>query len=138
MQAGARALPVNPPLKGAFPLDHDGECKAVKEKYEACLSRNENVTISCRKLAKEYLACRMSRGLMAKEEWKALGLAGKTAESEPGAQKLPKRSEPAGPTKEQRGFVSGLGIVNRRPADAADDAGSAAARDASAPAEKSP
>lgn len=62
-----------PPLKGAFPLDHDGECKQVVSHYLACLKQFQSQQEPCRSLAKEYLDCRMRHGLMAPEEWSKLG-----------------------------------------------------------------
>ena len=63
-----------PPDKGSFPLDHDGECKKFFLKYMMCLTQNESNNSSCREQSKDYLECRMEKGLMAKEGWDALGL----------------------------------------------------------------
>ncbi|KAK9331916.1 cytochrome c oxidase assembly protein cox19 [Lipomyces starkeyi] len=66
-----------PPDRGSFPLDHDGECKNQMQIYLDCLrsSRSrERVPSDCRLLAKEYLNCRMERGLMLKDNWVNLGL----------------------------------------------------------------
>ncbi|KAK9356016.1 cytochrome c oxidase assembly protein cox19 [Lipomyces doorenjongii] len=66
-----------PPDRGSFPLDHDGECKIQMQIYLDCLrsSRSrERVPADCRLLAKEYLNCRMDRGLMLKDNWVNLGL----------------------------------------------------------------
>ncbi|KAK9489994.1 cytochrome c oxidase assembly protein cox19 [Lipomyces doorenjongii] len=66
-----------PPDRGSFPLDHDGECKIQMQIYLDCLrsSRSrERVPADCRLLAKEYLNCRMERGLMLKDNWVNLGL----------------------------------------------------------------
>ncbi|KAG7879834.1 hypothetical protein KL905_001327 [Ogataea polymorpha] len=64
-----------PPDRGAFPLDHYGDCKEHMQKYLNCMKlvRNENAP-NCRLLAKEYLACRMEHELMDRVEWKDLGL----------------------------------------------------------------
>jgi len=59
--------------KGSFPLDHDGECKVFYLKYMVCLSKNENSNSKCRLESKDYLNCRMDKGLMAKESWSKLG-----------------------------------------------------------------
>uniref|UniRef100_A0A6B2LV83 CHCH domain-containing protein n=1 Tax=Arcella intermedia TaxID=1963864 RepID=A0A6B2LV83_9EUKA len=62
-----------PPEKGSFPLDHFGECKTETKEYMACLAVNEGVHRNCEELAKIYIACRMDRGLMAKEPLENLG-----------------------------------------------------------------
>ncbi|KAI5780503.1 hypothetical protein EDC01DRAFT_668323 [Geopyxis carbonaria] len=71
---GALTFSPTPPQRGAFPLDHDAECKPVMESYLSCLkkSRGTNET-ECRLLAKAYLQCRMDRQLMAKDSWGNLG-----------------------------------------------------------------
>ncbi|KIJ45611.1 hypothetical protein M422DRAFT_166273 [Sphaerobolus stellatus SS14] len=62
------------PDRGSFPLDHDGECKTKMMDYMTCLQKNANNSEPCRLQSKEYLECRMNRGLMQQEEWKNLGL----------------------------------------------------------------
>jgi len=64
----------NPPDRGAFPLDHDGECKEYMTKYMACLQANSSQSTSCRHAGKLYLECRMNSGLMDRDEWSALGM----------------------------------------------------------------
>lgn len=44
------------PDRGSFPLDHEGECSTQIQE------------------SKGYLECRMSRGLMQREDWKSLGM----------------------------------------------------------------
>mmetsp|Transcript_33123 Transcript_33123/g.45903 ORF Transcript_33123/g.45903 Transcript_33123/m.45903 type:complete len:83 (+) Transcript_33123:376-624(+) len=61
------------PEKGVFPLDHFEECKSVKEKYLDCLKGQQNVADACHDVAKEYLECRMTKGLMAEQDLKTLG-----------------------------------------------------------------
>ncbi|KAK2010518.1 CHCH domain-containing protein [Colletotrichum eremochloae] len=69
----ANAKPI-PPQRGSFPLDHDGECKHVITTYLECIKKVRGVNDpECRDLAKSYLACRMDRNLMAKDEFKNLG-----------------------------------------------------------------
>lgn len=74
---GARAYKPSPPERGSFPLDHDAECKHFISSYLRCL-KSQNTPgenhADCRILAKDYLNCRMEKGLMAKDEWKNLGL----------------------------------------------------------------
>ncbi|KAI0846923.1 hypothetical protein F5Y00DRAFT_242870 [Daldinia vernicosa] len=68
-----------PPQRGSFPLDHDGECKAVMTKYLSCIKKVKGVNDEeCRNLAKTYLSCRMDRNLMAKDDFKNLGFASET------------------------------------------------------------
>ncbi|KAK2861207.1 Cytochrome c oxidase assembly protein cox19 [Arthroderma sp. PD_2] len=74
---GGRALNIkpNPPERGSFPLDHDGECKSIISGYLKCLKSASGVNDeACRKLAKSYLSCRMDKNLMAPDEFKNLGL----------------------------------------------------------------
>ncbi|KAI8352584.1 putative metal ion transporter [Mortierella sp. GBAus27b] len=63
----------NPPDRGSFPLDHDGECSAFMKEYLKCLKENQNNNGKCRHLSKEYLACRMDKGLMGADDFKNLG-----------------------------------------------------------------
>ncbi|EGB07199.1 hypothetical protein AURANDRAFT_17897, partial [Aureococcus anophagefferens] len=55
-----------PPERGSFPLDHGGECKALKTKFIACLKAEGSEHVACKQLSKAYLECRMDRGLMAR------------------------------------------------------------------------
>lgn len=71
--AKTRFVPT-PPDKGSFPLDHDGLCKELMGKYMKCLSSNKQDNTKCREEIKTYLDCRMNNNLMAKEDWKMLGL----------------------------------------------------------------
>lgn len=61
------------PVKGSFPLDHEGECKKFMLRYMICLRENGNQNSECRKLSKDYLDCRMEKQLMAREDWSKLG-----------------------------------------------------------------
>ncbi|KAH8927691.1 hypothetical protein BT69DRAFT_1258051 [Atractiella rhizophila] len=63
-----------PPDRGSFPLDHEGECKAFMTTYLQCLKAHGNSNTECRHLAKEYLNCRMDKGLMVRDDWQNLGL----------------------------------------------------------------
>ncbi|KAH7924019.1 hypothetical protein BV22DRAFT_1035694 [Leucogyrophana mollusca] len=64
----------SPPDRGSFPLDHDGECKTQMMQYMDCLRKNSSTSSPCRIMSKEYLDCRMRKGLMERDEWKNLGL----------------------------------------------------------------
>ena len=70
---GQKSFKPTPPDKGSFPLDHDGECKRFFLKYMMCLNQNGSDNSRCREQSKDYLECRMEKGLMAKEGWDALG-----------------------------------------------------------------
>lgn len=61
------------PIKGSFPLDHEGECKASMLEYMLCLNDKGQRNADCRDLAKIYFECRMNHNLMAKEDWNKLG-----------------------------------------------------------------
>ncbi|KAH9853018.1 hypothetical protein C2E23DRAFT_822931 [Lenzites betulinus] len=65
-----------PPDRGSFPLDHEGECKQFMQSYLDCLRKNASNSTPCRHLNKDYLECRMSRGLMDRDEWRNLGFSG--------------------------------------------------------------
>ncbi|ESP01469.1 hypothetical protein LOTGIDRAFT_212966 [Lottia gigantea] len=62
-----------PPLKGSFPLDHEGECKEEIKKFMKCLEQHDSNHGECRHASKAYLQCRMDKNLMTKEEWWKLG-----------------------------------------------------------------
>ncbi len=62
------------PILGSFPLDHFRECKAQIETYYTCLKRNDYVSPMCRDETREYLKCRMDRGLMKQTDVSAFGL----------------------------------------------------------------
>ncbi|KAI8977623.1 hypothetical protein BDF20DRAFT_913938 [Mycotypha africana] len=67
--------PGKPPLKGSFPLDHDGECKTFMKDYVKCLRENKNNNGLCRQFSEAYLKCRMENGLMDEEDTRNLGFA---------------------------------------------------------------
>jgi cytochrome c oxidase assembly protein subunit 19 len=96
---GARGYQPRAPEKGVFPLDHFGECKAVKEEYMECLRRHAGDADACQDAAKRYLKCRMERNLMAQQDLKELGF----GESRPAS-----APPPAAQRKEAAGFVAGL------------------------------
>lgn len=70
---GAKQFKPTPPDKGSFPLDHEGECKKFYLSYMVCLAKNEHDNSKCRAESKDYLGCRMDKGLMKREDWKTLG-----------------------------------------------------------------
>uniref|UniRef100_A0A670YDX7 Cytochrome c oxidase assembly protein COX19 n=2 Tax=Pseudonaja textilis TaxID=8673 RepID=A0A670YDX7_PSETE len=63
MVFGAKSFKPRAPDKGAFPLDHFGECTLFKEKFMKCLQANNFENGLCRLESKEYLECRMERKL---------------------------------------------------------------------------
>lgn len=68
-----RFTPV-PPLKGSFPVDHEGECAELVNKYLKCIQLSEGQNSpTCRSLAKDFLECRMSHDLMEREDFSRLG-----------------------------------------------------------------
>ncbi|XP_068610813.1 cytochrome c oxidase assembly protein COX19 [Brachionichthys hirsutus] len=73
MNFGAKTFTPRAPDKGAFPLDHFGECKAFKDIFMTCLRDNKCDNSKCRLQSKKYLECRMDHQLMTKEPLEKLG-----------------------------------------------------------------
>ncbi|NWT12899.1 COX19 protein, partial [Vireo altiloquus] len=73
MNFGNKSFTPRPPDKGAFPLDHFGECSAFKERFMECLRHSGYESAACRQSAMAYLECRMDRQLMANEPLEKLG-----------------------------------------------------------------
>ncbi|NXX89854.1 COX19 protein, partial [Centropus bengalensis] len=61
MNFGTKSFKPRPPDKGAFPLDHFGECSAFKERFMECLRDSGYESGACRQRAMAYLECRMER-----------------------------------------------------------------------------
>ncbi|NXX26304.1 COX19 protein, partial [Nicator chloris] len=61
MNFSNKSFTPRPPDKGAFPLDHFGECSAFKERFMECLRQSGYESAACRQSAKAYLECRMDR-----------------------------------------------------------------------------
>ena len=99
---GGSRLTVKPPERGVFALDHEGECKAHMLTYLSCLSDHKDDQHFCREHSKQYLACRMEKGLMKKEDLSTLGF-GDNGEYE-------RVQTDYGNSKEAKGFVAGAGI----------------------------
>eukprot|EP01087_Luapelamoeba_hula_P022887 TRINITY_DN8319_c0_g1_i1.p1 TRINITY_DN8319_c0_g1~~TRINITY_DN8319_c0_g1_i1.p1 ORF type:complete len:124 (+),score=17.02 TRINITY_DN8319_c0_g1_i1:46-372(+) len=89
-----------PPEKGSFPIDRQHECSKLASAYSVCLSKHNNNSTMCMQEAKEYLGCRMDKGLMAKESWEELGYGENQTKPIPDLQ-------PYGRDKEQQGFIAG-------------------------------
>ncbi|NXG51222.1 COX19 protein, partial [Psilopogon haemacephalus] len=66
MNFGTKSFTPRPPDKGAFPLDHFGECSAFKERFMECLRNSDYESSACRQHAKAYLECRMERQVVAR------------------------------------------------------------------------
>ncbi|VDM32410.1 unnamed protein product [Hydatigera taeniaeformis] len=64
---------VKPPDKGSFPLDHMGVCKAMRDKWVACMKNHDWDSGKCRPESAAYLRCRMANNLMSPEEIAKLG-----------------------------------------------------------------
>ncbi|XP_005523044.1 PREDICTED: cytochrome c oxidase assembly protein COX19 [Pseudopodoces humilis] len=73
MNFSSKSFTARPPDKGAFPLDHFGECSAFKERFMECLRHSGYESAACRQSAMAYLECRMDRQLMANEPLEKLG-----------------------------------------------------------------
>ena len=99
------SIPPKPPAKGSFPLDHLSECRKFAIAYEKCLGMNRKHTSECRREAREYLQCRMERGLMAPEEWSKLGLS---------KDRLTAEKSDSNSRSEEQGFVAGARAAKRR------------------------
>ncbi|TIA91099.1 hypothetical protein E3P99_01249 [Wallemia hederae] len=79
---------INPPARGSFPLDHDGDCTQPMKVYLDCLKKNKNNNGACRELSKSYLKCRMNNGLMDNDNFDNLGFTGvKDADAKSGDNK---------------------------------------------------
>ncbi|NWV70545.1 COX19 protein, partial [Malurus elegans] len=61
MNFSTKSFTPRPPDKGAFPLDHFGECSAFKERFMECLRHSGYESAACRQSAMAYLECRMDR-----------------------------------------------------------------------------
>jgi cytochrome c oxidase assembly protein subunit 19 len=94
MSMGTSKQVVRPPQRGIFPLDHMAECTDRMQAYLECLQTNKDVHHLCRDLSRQYLECRMERGLMSKENLDHLGY-GEDKKVE-GAKEYDKQKERAG------------------------------------------
>ncbi|KAJ4362785.1 Cytochrome c oxidase assembly protein cox19 [Ascochyta clinopodiicola] len=95
---GQKVIKPNPPERGSFPLDHDGECKDIMLSYLRCIKSHRGTNDSeCRNLSKAYLSCRMDRNLMAPDSFKNLGF----GENSGGPSALTPTATPAHPPQPQ-------------------------------------
>jgi cytochrome c oxidase assembly protein subunit 19 len=70
---GQKVFTPKPPIKGSFPLDHDGECKEQMLEYLICMKKNKSDNSQCKTHAKDYLDCRMTKNLMEKQDLAIFG-----------------------------------------------------------------
>ena len=66
--------PPKAPELGAFPLDHLRECRPEIQRYFKCLEAAEFLAPKCRDEVREYLHCRMGKGLMITQDISKFGL----------------------------------------------------------------
>ena len=59
--------PTTPEEGSSFPLDHKEACEQLYLKYMVCLSNNDNLNTKCGSESKDYLNCRIQKGLMARK-----------------------------------------------------------------------
>ncbi|CCI42595.1 unnamed protein product [Albugo candida] len=76
------------------------------QEFLQCLRQNQCLHIECKAISKEYLKCRMEKGLMQEEDLNSLGFHA-TAMKKP--QQLSEHTK-----KEEGGFVAGLGVKQRK------------------------
>ncbi|CAL6287163.1 unnamed protein product [Bathycoccus prasinos] len=91
------------PEKGAFPLDHFGECATFKETYLKCLQKQKSDANKCKMESKSYLECRMAKELMAKQPLSELGFTEEDPKEETNSNRVQKEEE----ENERNGFVAG-------------------------------
>lgn len=101
---GSSKQVVRPPQRGIFPLDHMAECRETMQRYLDCLQAHKDVHHQCRDLSRQYLECRMERGLMSRENLDDMGY-GDDKRVE-GAQEYDK-------AKERGGFTAGKHISSQ-------------------------
>lgn len=119
--SGGMAKPTAP-QRGSFPLDHLSECRQFAREYRKCLERNSGQSCACRRQAREYLNCRMQRGLMAPDDWRNLGLSHDSFdENQSGDHEHPQDAEPANvphpqnhPPHGKPAFVAGIKTARAR------------------------
>lgn len=114
--SGGMARPTAPE-RGSFPLDHLSECRRFAHAYRKCLERNSGTTSACRQEAREYLKCRMQKGLMAVDDWHNLGL----SQDSIGTKNPPEGNESKHPPQQQNqqpqgrpAFVAGIKTARAR------------------------
>ncbi|KAJ8614456.1 hypothetical protein CTAYLR_000823 [Chrysophaeum taylorii] len=108
MNFSAQKQQIKPPERGSFPLDHAGECKPFKEAFLACMKEHGSEHINCKPLSKQYLQCRMDRGLMARDDLAKVGFGDDDTKDTRGSRVVTEGQ------RESAGFVAGLHIEERK------------------------
>lgn len=62
-------------------------------RYLDCLRKHASASTECRHLNRDYLGCRMKKGLMEPDEWKNLGLSNLKGDDAPATAKTPSAAE---------------------------------------------
>ncbi|KAK1443515.1 hypothetical protein BgAZ_203910 [Babesia gibsoni] len=110
-------LSVIPPDRGSFPLDHDGACKEISEKYVRCVRELKGNAMGCRHLAAQYMQCRIDNDLLSPEPLTNFGFRERDLNPEEPSQSkdhvtgdalLRSREE----RKESKGFIAGGSVVD--------------------------
>ncbi|CAM9304532.1 unnamed protein product [Pylaiella littoralis] len=101
----ARRRPRNAEVRRQLEKEEEAE---RNKSFLACLEKNDRDHLPCKSLSKRYLACRMDRNLMAKEEFEKLGF---TSEEE--YQRIRSQAPVKEGKKEGEGFVGGTHIRQR-------------------------
>lgn len=115
----AARLTVTPPDRGSFPLDHEGLCKELSEKYVKCIGNLKGNALECRHLAAQYMHCRIDNKLLAEEPLTNFGF--RECDINPNAAANTPEQPVAGKDlmcprdqrKEARGFVAGGAVVEK-------------------------
>lgn len=77
------------PIKGSFPLDHEGECKKEMLEYLLCMNRSKSDNSACRDQAKDYLQCRINNKLMDRHDLEMFGYGKQTEQQQQHQQQQP-------------------------------------------------
>ncbi|EDO07225.1 Cytochrome c oxidase assembly protein COX19 domain protein [Babesia bovis T2Bo] len=107
-----------PPDRGSFPLDHEGLCKDVSERYLRCVKQLRGNAFDCRSLAAEYMKCRIENNLLVEEPLSNFGFREKDIQpchqesvvntAVRGNDLIPQRES----RKEAQGFIAGEAVVD--------------------------
>ncbi len=107
---GSSRINLKPPERGVFSLDHDHECRPEMTTYLSCLKENCSDHLNCRILAKKFLECRMTRGLMDPDDFKNLGYDNNLSNNNT---ELRSKITDNEMNKESTGFISGTGVKTK-------------------------
>ncbi|CDR94306.1 hypothetical protein, conserved [Babesia bigemina] len=114
----APRLTVTPPDRGSFPLDHEGACRTVSDRYVKCVRALKGNAFECRSLAAEYMKCRIENKLLVEEPLSNFGFRDSDINPDVSTAKSPENIvtgeslvRPREARKESRGFVAGSSVV---------------------------